>query len=33
MGGAEVKVTVDKNVLVRAVVRDNEKQAQTATGC
>ena len=26
MGGAEVKITVDTNVLVRAVVRDDPKQ-------
>lgn len=30
MGGQEVKITVDTNVLVRAVVRDDEKQAQAA---
>ena len=30
MGGAEVKITVDTNVLVRAVVRDDPKQAQVA---
>lgn len=31
MGQAQVKVTVDTNVLVRAVVRDDAKQARAAT--
>jgi predicted nucleic-acid-binding protein len=31
MGWPEVKVTVDTNILVRAVVRDDEKQARTAS--
>ena len=30
MGWQEVKITVDTNVLVRAVVRDDEKQARSA---
>ena len=30
MGTPEVKITVDTNILVRAVVRDDEKQARAA---
>jgi predicted nucleic-acid-binding protein len=30
MGRSQVKVTVDTNVLIRAVVRDDEKQARAA---
>jgi predicted nucleic-acid-binding protein len=31
LGGAEVKVIADTNILIRAVVRDDKKQAQAAT--
>jgi len=31
MGRPQVRVTVDTNVLIRAVVRDDEKQAKAAT--
>lgn len=31
MGRPQVKVTVDTNVLIRAVVRDDERQAKAAT--